>query len=93
LGGGAGRGDPNRTRAKVRSSGQSEAVESEDGDVVGLTEALRLLGDALSGLGADLRSTFETEELAGGAFEDMRSKKCLPDFPGDFLGKAIVGTL
>jgi hypothetical protein len=32
-----------------------------------LAEALRLFGDAPSCLGADLTSTFETEELAGGA--------------------------
>jgi hypothetical protein len=32
-----------------------------------LAEALRLFGDALSRLGADFTSAFETEELAAGA--------------------------
>ena len=45
-------------------SGKSETVESEDRDVVGLAETLRLFGDAMRCLGADFTSTFETEKLA-----------------------------
>ena len=52
-------------RIRGEWSGKSETVESEDRDVVGLAETLRLFGDAMRCLGADFTSTFETEKLAG----------------------------
>jgi len=45
-------------------SGDSETVESENRDVIGLAEASRLFGDALSCLPADLTSTLEPKQLA-----------------------------
>ena len=47
--------------------GDSETVESKNGDVIGLAEASRLFSYALSCLHADLTSTFESEQLASRA--------------------------